>query len=85
MIALFDDTVVLKVQHVRGAAIGVRKYVKATSLFPNARSKADEASALLAGCMTQLGVAEKDLAYKKSNRKAGEFVTRNYQMSWTDR
>ncbi|KAM6488893.1 P-loop containing nucleoside triphosphate hydrolase protein [Amanita muscaria] len=70
--ALFDDTVVLKVQHVRSAAIGVRKYVKATSLFPNARSKADEASAMLAGCMTQLGVEEKDLTYKKINQKTVE-------------
>ncbi|KAM6488891.1 P-loop containing nucleoside triphosphate hydrolase protein [Amanita muscaria] len=69
--ALFDSENVT-IQDVRAAAIGVKKFTKATSLFPNARGKADAPSALLAGLMTRLGVEEKDLAYNKANKKAVE-------------
>jgi hypothetical protein len=75
VVALFDSENVT-IQDVRGAAIGVKKFTKATSLLPNARGKADAPSALLASLMTRLGVEEKDLAYNKANKQAGEHCTR---------
>ncbi|KIL63772.1 hypothetical protein M378DRAFT_11866 [Amanita muscaria Koide BX008] len=69
--ALFDAENVT-IRDVRAAAIGVKKFTKATSLFPNARGKADAPSALLASLMTRLGVEQKDLAYNKDNKTAVE-------------